>query len=382
MTLVPVADLRSWSEMRAASIRSRAAMDKNAVPDHGIDLKRPKLLNFTAAPTSIGPTETASANPKSWQRFVVGSCNAEAVAALRAPLEFMNNNPLIIYGDPGTGKTHALRAFCAEMRGIYHPIEELEDELKGPPPSFDKSIPLAIDDLGFASRQIRDRAAHIIGAGITAGQRIVISSSVLLVDGRDRLANLATQGLKLRIGRPDRITREAILRMAIADTMEQYQGFSLSEDVIAVLVGPEGFTCRELIGALGRVLASWQRDWVDPSIEAAQSAIEEFVLFSKTRRYSIKEIQRFVAKTRKVSLNELLSARRTHRPTRARQEAMLLVKDLTQKSLPEIGRHFGGRDHTTVIHAIGKIERLMKEDSEYREEIAAMKLQLLTGVEP
>lgn len=371
MSLVPVADVNDAAEARSISTMARYRLrhPANAVSDDGIDLKRKRR----PTPVTISPPDQNA----DWGRLAIGPCNAEVIAALRGPFEPLHN-PMVIYGDSGVGKTAVLKLFASATHGIYQSIESMLWRAL----DADQSIPVALDDIGFASAQVLGRLAVVLSQAITARRRVVLAlRSPLADDHHARFSDLISGGLTLKIDRPDRTTRAAIIRCALADTVARHPGFALPDAAIKAMADTDGVTGRGLIGALGRVLAQWQYGRIEPSVAGARSAIAKYVTVREHAPPQIKRIQHVVAYRYGVSLEDMLSERRATVVVWPRHIAMYLAKTLTLKSLPEIGRRFGGRDHTSVLFAVRKIERLKMQDSKLVEELAALVSQLSGGSE-
>jgi chromosomal replication initiator protein len=183
-------------------------------------------------------------------------------------------------------------------------------------------------------------------------------------------------GLVVEMGPLPEEMRLEILKSRISAARSHHAGFSLPEPVIAFIAKAVTHNGRDLEGALNRMLAHSKLTGQPVTLEMAEREVRDLVRPQEPRRVKIEDIQRVVARQYNVSRSDLLSSRRTANVVRPRQIAMFLAKTLTLRSLPEIGRRFGGRDHTTVLHAVRKIEGLLGSDTSLAEEIEVLKRQL------
>ena len=180
-------------------------------------------------------------------------------------------------------------------------------------------------------------------------------------------------GLVVDIEPHDEALRRQILAVRIAAARALHPGFEVGEDVIDHIAHRIASNGRDLEGAVNRLLAQVSLTGVAPTVDSAESAIRDLVGQREPRRPKIEEIQKLVASHFNVSRADILSARRTANVVKPRQVAMYLAKMLTPRSLPEIGRRFGGRDHTTVLHAVRKVGGLVEKDGDLRDTLEALK---------
>ena len=331
--------------------------------------------------------------------FHVGRSNHFAhAAALRvanaAPGEATVYNPLYIHASVGLGKTHLLQAVAhaAQERGqrvIYLTAESFmyrfacalksqnalafKDRLRG----IDV---LVIDDVQFLQgKSIQHEFCHTINALIDAGRQVVIAadrppSDLESLD--ERVRSRLTGGLCADIGSLDEELRASILRARVASIRQTQPSFDVPPQVISYVARAVESNGRDLEGAISRLLGRATLTGAPLTIEVAEDAIRDLVRSREPKRVKIEDIQKLVASHYNVSRADILSARRTATVVRPRQIAMYLSKVLTPRSLPEIGRRFGGRDHTTVLHAVRKIEGLAGRDGVLSEEIELLKRML------
>jgi len=313
--------------------------------------------------------------------FVIGSSNrfahAAALAVAEAPAQAYN--PLFIYGGTGLGKTHLLQAvgqYVAEhsasltVRYVTSEtfmndfINSLRDKrIEGFKQRYRSYDLLMIDDIQFleGKERIQEEFFHTFNSLYEAGRQIVISSdrppreiSTL----EERLRSRFEWGLITDIQPPDLETRIAILRKRV-----KTDGIHIPDPQVLTFIASRVSTnIRELEGALTRVVAFSSLTGRLMTVDLAQDVLREVFPQGEAAEVSIERIQETVIDRFGLSLDELCGERRSQNIVYPRQVAMYLSRELTDSSLPKIGRHFGGRDHTTVIHATSKIARLIRED--------------------
>ena len=331
---------------------------------------------------AAGSSGATALNPKyTFDLFVIGSSNrfahAAALAVAEAPAQAYN--PFFIYGGTGLGKTHLLQAIAhyvaehsAELSLRYVTsetflndfINSLRDKrIEGFKQRYRTYDVLLIDDVQFFEHKerIQEEFFHTFNTLYEAGRQIIMSSdrppreiSTL----EERLRSRFEWGLITDVQPPDLETRIAILRKKAA-----IDGIDVPDpDVLTFLASRISTNIRELEGALTRVVAFASLTGRTLSVELAQEVLKDVFPQSESAQVSIERIQHTVSDRFGLSLTELCGDKRSQNIVYPRQVAMYLSRELTDSSLPKIGRHFGGRDHTTVIHATTKIARLMRED--------------------
>ncbi|MGJ3264159.1 MAG: chromosomal replication initiator protein DnaA [Salinarimonas sp.] len=329
--------------------------------------------------------------------FVVGRSNALAhaagdrVARHDGPALY---NPLYLHAGVGLGKTHLLHAvghgarahgkrviYLTADRFMYGFVSALKAQTSL---AFKEKLRgidlLIIDDVQFIQgRTIQQEFGHTLNALIDAGRQVVIAADRPPGDleslderARSRLAG----GLVVEVGNLDEDLRHAILGARIAAVRKAHTTFDVAPDVIAWVSRQITTNGRDLEGAVNRLLAHATLTGTAVTLETAETAIRDLVKNREPKRVKIEEIQKLVASRYNVSRSDILSERRTAAVVRPRQIAMYLSKTLTLRSLPEIGRRFGGRDHTTVLHAVRKIEKAIGEDTTLGEEVELLKRML------
>ncbi len=332
--------------------------------------------------------------------FVVGRSNTLAHAAAKQvavarrgdPVMF---NPLYVHSGVGLGKTHLLQAITwagnngADRKVLYLTAEKFmygfvsalrtqtalafKEALRG----IDV---LVIDDLQFLQgKSTQAEFCHTLNALIDAGRQVVIASDRPPTDLEsldDRVRSRLAGGLVVEMGSLGEELRLEILKTRVAAARQYHPTFDVPMPVLAYIAKSVTHNGRDLDGAVNRLLAHNKLTGQPVTMEMAEREVRDLIRPQEPKRVKIEDIQRVVARQYNVSRADLLSSRRTANVVRPRQVAMYLAKTLTLRSLPEIGRRFGGRDHTTVLHAVRKIEGLVGADTMLADEIEVLKRQL------
>lgn len=332
--------------------------------------------------------------------FIIGRSNTLAHAAAKQvatgrrgePLMF---NPLYIHAAVGLGKTHLLQAiswagnnggdrkilYLTAERFMYGFVSALRTQTTLAFKEAVRAIDvLVIDDLQFLQgRSTQAEFCHTLNTLIDAGRQVVIASDRPPADLEsldDRVRSRLAGGLVVEIGSLGEELRLEILKSRVAAARLHHPGFEVPAPVLSFVAKSVTHNGRDLEGAVNRLLAHAKLTGQPVTLEMAEREMRDLIRPAEPKRVRIEDIQRIVARQYNVSRADLLSSRRTANVVRPRQVAMYLAKVLTLRSLPEIGRRFGGRDHTTVLHAVRKIENLVGNDSALAEEIEALKRQL------
>jgi chromosomal replication initiator protein len=335
----------------------------------------------------------------SFESFIVGRSNtlahaaAKQVAASRRG-DSMMFNPLYIHAGVGLGKTHLLQAiawagnggerkvlYLTAERFMYGFVSALRTQTTLAFKEALRAIDvLIIDDLQFLQgRSTQAEFCHTLNALIDAGRQVVIASDRPPADLEsldDRVRSRLAGGLVVEIGSLGEELRLEILKSRIVAACAHHPGFEVPAPVLVFIAKSVTHNGRDLEGAVNRLLAHNKLSGQPVTLEMAEREMRDLIRPAEPKRVRIEDIQRIVARQYNVSRADLLSSRRTANVVRPRQVAMYLAKVLTLRSLPEIGRRFGGRDHTTVLHAVRKIENLANKDTSLAEEIEALKRQL------
>jgi chromosomal replication initiator protein len=334
-----------------------------------------------------------------FETFIVGRSNTLALAAARQvatsrradPLMF---NPLYIHAGVGLGKTHLLQAttwagnnsdrkvlYLTAERFMYGFVSALRSQTTLAFKEAVRAIDvLVIDDLQFLQgKSTQAEFCHTLNALIDAGRQVVIASDRPPADLEsldDRVRSRLAGGLVVEIGSLGEELRLEILKSRIAAATVHHPGFEVPAPVLTFIAKSVTHNGRDLEGAVNRLLAHSKLSGQQVTLEMAEREMRDLIRPAEPKRVRIEDIQRIVARRYNVSRADLLSSRRTANVVRPRQVAMYLAKVLTLRSLPEIGRRFGGRDHTTVLHAVRKIENLAGNDSVLADELEALKREL------
>ncbi|MBB3809538.1 chromosomal replication initiator protein DnaA [Pseudochelatococcus contaminans] len=370
---------------------------------------RQSAQRTTAAAAAQAPTPATAAstadlggNPLdarlTFDSFIIGSSNALAHAAAERVAKHANGpalyNPLYIHAGVGLGKTHLLQGIAheAQLQGkriiyltadrfMYGFVSALKAQTAL---AFKEKLRgidlLIIDDVQFLQgKSIQQEFGHTINALIDAGRQIVVAadrppSDLDALD--ERVSSRLAGGLVVEVSALDEDLRTRILSARIEAVQAVNPTFQVPQAVVAYVARVITTNGRDLDGAVNRLLAHTTLTGTPLTMETAESAIRDLVRTREPRRVKIEDIQKLVASRYNVSRADILSERRTAAVVKPRQIAMYLSKILTLRSLPEIGRRFGGRDHTTVLHAVRKIEKTIGDDAALKEEIELLKRML------
>ncbi len=328
-----------------------------------------------------------------FENFVIGKPNEFATAAARRVAEEAKVpfNPLFLYGGVGLGKTHLMHAIAWEIRKrhpqrkvvylsaemfMYRFIRALRfKDMMAFKEQFRSVDVLMIDDVQFISGKdsTQEEFFHTFNALVDQNRQIILSADKSPADLEgieDRVRSRLGWGLVADI---HPTTYE--LRLGILQTKAEKMGLQVPPKVLEFLAHKITSNVRELEGALNRIAAHATLVGRPITFETAQDVLHD-LLRANDRRVTIEEIQKRVAEHYSIRLADMHSPRRARLVARPRQVAMYLAKQLTSRSLPEIGRKFGGRDHTTVMHAVKKIEELRSTDSSFAEDIELLRRML------
>jgi chromosomal replication initiator protein len=328
-----------------------------------------------------------------FEHFVVGKPNEFAYAAARRVAEAIRVpfNPLFLYGGVGLGKTHLMHAIAWQIRQrkpecavIYLSAEKFmyrfiralrEQNTVDFKEQFRSADVLMIDDVQFISgkESTQEEFFHTFNALVDQGRQIVLSAdkSPSDLEGlQERLKSRLNCGLVADI---HATTFE--LRLGILESKSEQLGISIPRKVMEFLAHRITSNVRELEGALNRVVAHAQLVGRDITLETTQEVLHD-LLRANDRRVTIDDIQKQVSQHFNIRVADMHSARRARSVARPRQVAMYLAKQLTSRSLPEIGRKFGGRDHTTVMHAVRKVDELREQDAAFAEDVELLRRML------
>ena len=327
-----------------------------------------------------------------FESFVTGESNQLAFSAAKRVTESLGHyNPLYIYGGVGLGKTHILNAIGNQLKQMDKKVIYLSAErfmyqfvksIKNKDTHKFKEIfrnadVLILDDIQFISGKevTQEEFFYTFNSLLENQSQVVIScdrSPNELDRIQDRIKSRLSGGLVVDVQPPDIGFRLEILKKRCLTEKNHFGNEILINDEILSFISNEfKSSVRDMLGVLNRVIASARIQNKTPTLQDAKLILKD-LLNNMQSVISIEDIQKIVVAYYNLSMNDFLSARRSRHIARPRQIAMYLSKKLTTKSLPEIGRKFTGRDHTTVIHAIKKIEELMSKDRQFEYEVQSI----------
>jgi len=336
-------------------------------------------------------------NPNlNFNNFIVGkSNNLSFLSAKKICNQLSRYNPLFIYGGVGLGKTHLLNSIGLELsqknkvmfisaeRFMYQFIKSIKkNEMVNFKDFFRKANVFIIDDIQFirGKEGLQEEFFHTFNTLFDQSSQIVISSDRppnKLDRVQDRIKSRLSGGLVVDIGAPDYDLKLNILRKKISDYQNSFkESPDLQEDVINYMAKNSNSNIRELIGIFNRVVAFGKMSKKALTVNDCKIILKD--IYNTNKVISIDKIQNVTSNFFSISLNDMLSPRRSRPLARPRQMAMYLAKKLTSRSLPEIGRKFANRDHTTVIHAVKTIEKLIENNDEMKKNIEELKSLILS----
>lgn len=402
-------------ELVVRSATRRSMVKPNACANAAIDV-RPATGNKMPRPAMLGegrsaflspaeqadkprrkPVDGSAIDPRyTFESFVEGPSNRVCVAAAKALVEGNANanrfNPLFFYSSVGLGKTHLLQAVANEVtrrdpskRVVYLTAEyfmhafataiQNKSALMLKQSLHDIDL-LIIDDMQFLQgEKIQSEFCHLINALLDSARHVIAAadrppSELESLDKRVR--SRLHSGVALEIAAPDYDMRYNMLVERLADAQKEDHTLTIDDEILAHVAQTVTSSFRELEGAFNQLVF---RHSVEPGIglDRVDDILSHLIRTDERKKVRIEDIQRVVSQHYEVARNELLSNRRTRKIVRPRQIAMYLAKQLTPRSLPEIGRRFGGRDHTTVLHAVRKVEAMKGEDPKLGKEIELLR---------
>ena len=335
-------------------------------------------------------------NPNlNFDNFIQGKSNDIALSYSKKVCEHLSRyNPLYICGGVGLGKTHLLNAIGLELqsannvmfisaeRFMYHFIKSIKkNDMVNFKDFFRKSSVFIIDDIQFirGKESLQEEFFHTFNSLIDKGSQIIISADrtpMKLDRVQERIKSRLAGGLIVDIDVPDLELKINIIKKKILEIESQFkENINLSDDVITYIANESKTNIRELVGILNRVIAFSRVHNKILTIADTKNILKD--VFSQIKVITVDKIQNVVSNYFNIPLSEMLSQRRSRPLARPRQIAMFLAKKMTTRSLPEIGRRFANRDHTTVIHAVKTITRLSEQDDEMKKNINQIKSLLL-----
>ena len=335
-------------------------------------------------------------NPNlNFENFIKGKSNDIALSYAKKVSENVSRyNPLYICGGVGLGKTHLLNAiglqlqsennvmFISAERFMYHFIKSIKkNDMVNFKDFFRKSSVFIIDDIQFirGKDSLQEEFFHTFNSLMDKGSQIIISADrtpMKLDRVQERIKSRLAGGLVVDIEIPDLELKTNIIKKKIIEIESQFkENINLSEEVINYIANESKTNVRELIGILNRVIAFSRVHNKILNVSDCKNILKD--VFSQIKVITVDKIQNVVSNYFNIPLSDMLSQKRSRPLARPRQIAMYLAKKMTTRSLPEIGRRFANRDHTTVIHAVKTIVRLSEQDDEMKKNINHIKSLLL-----
>ena len=355
--------------------------------------------NAAPKPTSVDDIQGSPLDARfTFDTFIVGKPNELANAAARrvaegGPVTF---NPLFLYGGVGLGKTHLMHAIAHELQRrspelnvlylsaeqfMYRFITALRDRKMMDFKQMFRSVDvLMVDDVQFMAGKdsTQEEFFHTFNALVDGKKQIIISADRApgeIKDLEERIKSRMQSGLVVDLHPTDYELRLGILQSKVEVYRGQYPGLSIAPGVLEFLAHRISTNVRVLEGALTRLFAFASLVGREITLELTQDCLSD-VLKASDRKVTVEEIQRKVSEHYNIRLSEIIGPKRVRNYARPRQVAMYLAKQMTSRSLPEIGRRFGGRDHTTVMHGVRRIEELKITDSQIADDLELLRRAL------
>ena len=337
---------------------------------------------------------------KKFENFIIGSSNKLAFEASKKITENISRyNPLYIYGGVGMGKTHLLNAiglslkeknkvmFISAERFMYQFVKSIKsNEMVKFKEYFRNTDILLIDDIQFMNGKeaMQEEFFHTFNALIDKGSQIIISADRApnkLSRIQERIKSRFSGGLVVDIQKSNYDLRHKIVKIKTEELNVFYSNqINISDEIKKFISSEIKTSIRELVGAINRIVSFSRIYNKVPNISETRVILKDLLNLPENK-VTIDLVQSTVCKFYKISKNEMLSSRRSRYLVRPRQTAIYLTKILTSKSLPEIGREFSNRDHTTIIHSVKTIEKLKKDDPELNNNIDTLKNKILYNKE-
>ena len=395
-TVQPLATEEAAAKAEAVKKKAGEANPNPMMPMRGFGVRNTTRNIEQTSGFSGSPLDTKH----TFESFIEGNSNRMVHAAARTiadDITASHFNPLIIHAGVGLGKTHILQAIAWRVRNknpkarvLYLTAEyfmwrfasairdktalTLKESLR------DIDI-LLIDDLQFLQGQsIQAEFCHLLNELIDSARQVVVAadrppSELESLD--ERVRSRLKGGVTLEMKAPDYETRKEILNIRYKEAKAEQPNLNIPEDILHYVARQVSSSGRDVEGAFNQLLVQHQFSEGGMTLEELDKILSHLIRSADTKRVRIEDIQKIVARQFNVSKNDLLSNRRTRVIVRPRQIAMYLAKVMTPRSLPEIGRRFGGRDHTTVLHAVRKIESMTSDDQKLEHEIELLKRLIL-----
>ena len=333
---------------------------------------------------------------KNFENFITGGSNKLAFeASKKVSKDIAHYNPLYLYGGVGMGKTHLLNAIGLELkeknkvmfisaeRFMYQFVKSIKsNEMVKFKEYFRNTDIFLIDDIQFMNGKeaMQEEFFHTFNVLLEKGSQIIVSADRppnKLTRIQERIKSRFSGGLVVDIQNADFELRYNIIKSKNEDLgIHDPNNIKISDEIIKFISTEVNTSIRELVGAFNRIVSFSRIYGKTPSMSEVKVILKDLLNLTENK-VDIDNIQTIVCKYFKISKNEMLSPRRSRYLVRPRQTAIYLAKMLTSKSLPEIGRSFANRDHTTVIHSVKTIEKLRKDDNELNLSIDSLKNKIL-----
>ena len=363
----------------------REIIEKNSNKNENISFIKDSYLQYNR----IDPN-------KRFENFITSSSNKLAYeASLKVSENKSHYNPLYIYGGVGMGKTHLLNSIGLELkknnkvmfisaeRFMYQFVKSIKsNDMVKFKEYFRNTDILLIDDIQFISGKeaMQEEFFHTFNSLVDKGSQIIVSADRApnkLLRIQERIKSRFSGGLVVDIQKPDTELRKKIVKKKTEELNSLYvDQFEVSEEIQNFISNEITTSVRELVGAINRVVSFSRIYNKVPNLSEIKVVLKDLINLAENK-VTIDLIQTTVCKFFKISKNEMLSSRRSRYLVRPRQVAIYLTKILTSKSLPEIGREFSNRDHTTIIHSVKTIEMIKQKDLEMVDNINKLKNQIL-----
>ncbi|MEM1235537.1 MAG: chromosomal replication initiator protein DnaA [Pseudomonadota bacterium] len=386
--------------LRAKGVKvDRVKFEVSAVPMASKSTAAAENSKDTDQSPSVMDIGAGKLDPRyTFDSFVVGKPNELAFAAAKRVAEGqeVTFNPLFLYGGVGLGKTHLMQAIASELRDnqphlnvlylsaeqfMYRFVQALsERKMMDFKLLFRNADVLMVDDVQFIAGKdsTQEEFFHTFNALVDQGKQIIISADRApgeIKDLEDRIASRLQSGLVADLHPTDYELRLGILHSKAEYYRKSYPGLIIQDGVLNFLAHRISTNVRVLEGALTRLFAFASLVGKEITMELTQDCLAD-VLRASDRKTTVEEIQRRVAEHYNIRLSDMLGPKRSRNLARPRQIAMYLSKKMTTRSLPDIARRFGGRDHTTVMHGVKKIEELMQQDSQMADDLEMLRRAL------
>lgn len=367
--------------------------------------RKPNGVAASPQPQAATPAQPAGEMPGApldsrftFDSFVVGKPNELAHAAARRVAEggVVTFNPLFLYGGVGLGKTHLMHAIAWELKKrspelrvvylsaeqfMYRFVQALRDKDMIAFKQLFRSVDvLMVDDVQFIAGKdaTQEEFFHTFNALVDQNKQVIVSSDrapTEIAGIEDRIVSRLQSGLVVDLHPTNYELRLGILQQKVDQYSEQFPNLEIADGVLEFLAHRISSNVRVLEGALMRLFAFGALVGREITMELTQDCLAD-ILRASDRKITVEEIQRKVSDHYNIRLSDMIGPKRVRTFARPRQVAMYLAKQLTSRSLPEIGRRFGGRDHTTVMHGVRKIEELMQKDSQIADDLELLRRSL------